>query len=100
MTEQKDEQRRVVGKIIKVSASGWGFISSREIEFTRIFFHWTALRQDTLTFKEVKIGMKCEFIPLQIEGRGWRAVQMRMIQDTTPRIPEETTNETPTVSEL
>ena len=43
MTDTKIENKKVVGRVIKVSKEGWGFISSKEIEFTRIFFHWTAL---------------------------------------------------------
>lgn len=76
---------KIVGKVIKVSARGWGFISSKEIQFTRIFFHWTALQQNTLQFQEIRTGMIAEFTPLQIPGKGWRAVHVRII----PR-PEKT----------
>lgn len=72
---------KAVGRIIKVSEKGWGFISSKDIEFTRIFFHWTALAQDTLSFKELKTGMKVEFKPVQIPERGFRAVQIRVLND-------------------
>lgn len=75
------DEQFVVGKIIKVAGEGWGFISSREIEFTRIFFHWTALVQDTLPFKELKPGMKVEFKPVQVPERGWRAHKVRVIQE-------------------
>lgn len=86
------ERRTVIGKIIKVSEDGWGFVSSREIEFTRIFFHWTALRQDTLPFKQLKTGMKCEFTPIEIEGRGWRAIHLKVLES-------EKKNEVPALSE-
>jgi len=90
MTETK-----VVGRVIKVSKQGWGFISSREIEFTRIFFHWTALRQDTVPFKELKTGMWVEFTPLQIPAKGWRAMHVRVVEK--PKVvtqeTEEVTNE-------
>jgi ''Cold-shock'' DNA-binding domain. len=68
--------KRVVGKIIKVSDEGWGFISSKEIKFTRIFFHWTSLKQDTLKFTELKNGMRCEFTPVEVEGKGFRAIKI------------------------
>jgi cold shock CspA family protein len=71
---------RKTGRIIKVSQKGWGFISSRDIEFTRIFFHWTALKQDTIPFLELKTGMMVEFTPLKIEGKGYRAVHVRVIE--------------------
>jgi cold shock CspA family protein len=70
---------RIVGRIIKVSKSGYGFISSKEIEFTKIFFHWTSLKQDTLPFLELKIGMMVEFTPLQIPDKGYRAIHVRVI---------------------
>ncbi len=74
------ETKKVIGRIIKVSKDGWGFISSREIEFTRIFFHWTSLQQNTLPFLEVKTGMMCEFTPIEIPGRGWRAIHVKIIE--------------------
>lgn len=76
MTESSN---KLVGRIIKVSKGGWGFISSRDIEFTRIFFHWSALKQDTLNFKELEVGMFVEFIPTKLEGRGYRAIQVKVI---------------------
>ena len=85
---------KVVGRIIKVSKAGWGFISSKDIEFTRIFFHWTALRQDTVPFLELKSGMMVEFTPLQIVGKGWRAVHVKVLDDK-----KEATNEMQALSE-
>jgi len=88
MTENK-----LIGRIIKVSKGGWGFISSKDIEYTRIFFHWTALVQDTLNFKDLTTGMWVEFIPTQVEGRGYRAIQVKVI----PKVKQ---NEVSTLSEL
>jgi cold shock CspA family protein len=68
------------GRIIKISRDGWGFISSKEIQFTRIFFHWTALKQDTIPFLELKTGMHVEFTPVKVEGRGYRAIHVRVIE--------------------
>lgn len=87
---------RIIGRIIKLSKSGWGFISSKDIEFTRIFFHWTALRQDTLTFLELRTGMLVEFTPLKIVGKGYRAVHVRIVEK---KVEEEPVNE-PEVSIL
>jgi len=84
------EERKVVGRVIKVSKTGWGFISSRDIEFTRIFFHWTALRQDTMKFPELKTGMHVEFTPVEIPGKGYRAVHVRVIPKQVTNEPEET----------
>lgn len=84
-TPIKPDEKRVVGKIIKVETNeekgGWGFISSKDIPFTRIFFHWTSLRQDTLRFQELKNGMKVEFTPIEIEGKGWRAIKICVVKN-------------------
>lgn len=82
MTEhESNEKTRVHGKIIKVSESGWGFISSKDIKFTRIFFHWTSLKQDTLKFQELRNGMKVEFTPIEVEGKGFRAIKIEVISN-------------------
>lgn len=79
----KQEEKRVVGKIIKVSEDGWGFISSKEIKFTRIFFHWTSLRQDTLRFLELKQGMKVSFTPIEVQDKGFRAIKIKVENDNS-----------------
>ena len=71
---------RKTGRIIKVSEKGWGFISSRDIEFTRIFFHWTALKQNTLNFKELRTGMMVTFKPFQTPDKGYRAIEVEVIE--------------------
>lgn len=80
---------KVVGRIIKISKKGWGFVSTKEIPFTRVFFHWTALTQDTLPFLEIKTGMMVEFTPLQIPDKGYRAIHVKVLEreridDLTP----------------
>jgi cold shock CspA family protein len=93
-----NEIPKVVGRVIKVSKAGWGFISSRDIEFTRIFFHWTSLRQDTIPFLELKTGMTVEFTPLQIPGKGWRAVHIRVV-DKKKEEPNDNANQLPVLSQ-
>ena len=79
---EKPNEKRVSGKIIKISEDeGWGFITSKEIKFTRIFFHWTSLKQDTLKFQELKNQMKVEFTPVEVEGKGWRAIKIKVLQE-------------------
>lgn len=75
------EETRAQGKIIKVSETGWGFISSKDIKFTRIFFHWTSLKQNTLKFTDLKNGMKVSFTPVEVEGKGWRAFKIEVLQE-------------------
>lgn len=81
----KPEDKRVTGKIIKVSDEGWGFISSKDIKFTRIFFHWTSLKQGTLKFQELKNGMKVEFTPVEVENKGWRAIKIIVLEQDGPK---------------
>jgi cold shock CspA family protein len=75
------EEKRVFGKIIKVSATGYGFISSKDIPFTRIFFHWTSLKSDTINFKDLRSGMRVSFICFEVEDRGWRAIKIKVEPD-------------------
>lgn len=86
-TPVKTEDKRITGKIIKVSDQGWGFISSKEIKFTRIFFHWTSLKQDTIKFQDLKNGMKVEFTPVEVENKGYRAIKIRVLDPTTTTTP-------------
>lgn len=86
------ETVKVIGRVIKVHSTGWGFITSKDIKFTRIFFHWTHLRQDTLKFTDLHAGMIVEFTPVETPGKGFRAVHIRVID--TPK--KEEINETAT----
>lgn len=79
---------KITGKITKVHREGgWGFIISEEIKFTKFFFHWTGLSQDTLKFPELQAGMKVKFVPINLteevkEGekkRGPRAIKIEVI---------------------
>lgn len=80
--EPKPDEKRATGKIIKVDGErGWGFISSKDIKFTRIFFHWTSLRQDTLRFPDLKNGMKVEFTPTEVPEKGIRAIKIKVLTD-------------------
>ncbi len=74
------EQKRIIGKIIRVDKAGWGFISSKEIPFTRIFFHWTSLNSDTAHFTELRKGMEVEFIVLEVPEKGYRAVRIDVLE--------------------
>ncbi len=76
--------KRIDGKIIKLSPQkGFGFISSLEIPFTRIFFHWSALKPTTLHFTDLEVGMKVSFKPVEVPNKGWRAIQIEVIEKTS-----------------
>ena len=77
-----EEPKRVIGKIIKLELDGgWGFISSKDIKFTRIFFHWSSLNQNTLKFDQLKRGMLVSFVPIEVKDKGTRAIKIEVIQE-------------------
>lgn len=86
MNETKENEviyqtEKTLGKIVKLSPTGWGFIISPSHEFTRIFFHWTALQQNTLNFSELKIGMSVKFYTQKYKEQGVRAYRIEVIPD-------------------
>lgn len=79
-TETKPEEKRLEGKIIKLSEEGWGFISSQDLKFTRIFFHWSSLKQNTLKFPDLRNKMKVSFVATEVPEKGWRAIKIEVMQ--------------------
>jgi cold shock CspA family protein len=75
-TETKET--RIQGRIIKIDSKGFGFITTKDIPFTRIFFHWTSLRPDTLKFQELRSGMKVSFVAFEVEDKGFRAIKIKV----------------------
>lgn len=78
---EKVKEKRYTGTIIHLAPTGFGFISSHDIEFTRIFFHWSALKSDTLNYKELEEGMKVEFTPYKHPIKGWRAIKIKVLSE-------------------
>lgn len=67
--KQMEKKEKINGKIIKVHPSGWGFIISEDVKFVKFFFHWTGLITETKNFKDLEVGMKVKFIPLNLDER-------------------------------
>jgi len=88
VTEQVHQTEKALGKIVKLSPSGWGFILSPQHQFTRIFFHWTALQQNTLNFTDLKVGMKVRFYTQKYKEQGTRAYKVEVIDDDESGILE------------
>ena len=78
-TNETSNDGKITGKIIKLSDDGYGFITSIDIPFTRIFFHWTSLVQDTLNFKDLEEGMQVEFKVIDVPDKGKRAIKVKVI---------------------
>lgn len=69
----------VTGKITKLDPTeGWGFLASDKLKFTRIFFHWSALRG--IHFDNLKVGMEVEFKAVDIPEKGWRAFNIHPVK--------------------
>jgi cold shock CspA family protein len=83
-----EANKRVTGKIIGiVEGKGYGFIASPEVQFERIFFHWSALVHKTKRFSDLKKGDKVEFTPVKFtdkntgEDQGYRALRIEVIEE-------------------
>jgi cold shock CspA family protein len=82
-TPPTNNKERCEGKIYHLSDEGWGFISSHDIPFTRIYFHWTGLSGDTLKFTELKKGDRVEFNHIQVKNESGqmqdRAIKIKVL---------------------
>ena len=78
--ELDPEGQFIKGKILSLNDKGYGFISSTDLEFTKIYFHWSALNRNTVNFKDLKKGMKVEFKLIKLE-RGYRAIKIQVIEN-------------------
>lgn len=75
------DEPRLKGKIIKVDMErGYGFITSKEVPFTRIFFHWTSLLQDTKNFAELSKNMDVEFTKQELMDEETKQKKIRAIK--------------------
>lgn len=67
---QIDPNKRYIGNISRIDdKKGYGFILTKQIPFTRIFFHWSALDEDTAHFLELNKGDEVEFNVIEVEDR-------------------------------
>jgi len=79
--QDEHEEDQIEGRIIKVSDRGYCFLISKDIPFTRIFLHWTALKSDTLHFTELRKGMIIRFTPQETKNHGFRAIKAEVVKD-------------------
>lgn len=78
------EMRDNVSGTIYHMGSDFCFIESPDIPRTRIYMHWTGLAPNTLHFDKLVKGMNVTFRALNNPAKGWRAVKVRVIEDTKP----------------
>lgn len=58
---------------------GYGFISSEQLPFERIFFHWSGLTQQTLRFPDLRKRMQVSFQLQHDEFNGFRAIKIKVL---------------------
>lgn len=68
------------GKIFAINQKGYGFISSEEQPFTRIFFHWTHLATGT-RFIDLKKNQYVEFDLVDDDRGGYSAIRVSLIDN-------------------
>lgn len=80
-TNEETTDELVEGRIIHVAEEGYGFITSLQVPFERIFFHWTGLEVDATNpkFPDLKKGMKVRFKATKMPDKGYRAIKIRVI---------------------
>lgn len=72
----------VTGKIIYINAEkGWGFINTHDIQFSKVYFHWTGL-VSSLNFKSLKKNDTVKFKAIKRE-KGWKAINVEAVPDAT-----------------
>lgn len=70
-----------IGKIFHLNKEkGWGFLTSHDVPFVRIYFHWSALIQKTKKFLELNIGDEVEFEVKESE-QGTTAIRMKVVNN-------------------
>ena len=76
-TEMKDVTQ-YSGKITHLASEGYGFISCKEIPFTRIFFHWTSLPPN-VKFPNLEKGQEVSFQIREDPERGTQAIKIKLV---------------------
>lgn len=81
LEKEDNANPRQRGTIHYLSPEGWGHITSKDIPFTKIFFHWTALNNNAEGyFLTLKKGMEVEFDYFaDFQGQGPRAIKIEVI---------------------
>jgi len=76
LTDIIENARRVTGRIMVLIPRGYGFISSSEVPFTRIFFHWSGLTPSSKHFSKLRVGDYVEFELIEHEEKGLKAIKI------------------------
>lgn len=83
MTEQAKNKKKYIGTIFALNETrGFGFITSKDedLKFEKLFFHWTALKNETVKFTELKRGDPVEFEIMEVPDKGKRAINIDALE--------------------
>lgn len=72
--------KRVEGKVIMINKRGYGFISTKEVPYTRIYFHWTNLLPQTINFAEIRRGDPVDFILEKKDDGTYKAIKVDVLE--------------------
>lgn len=78
------DKKKYTGKIFTVNKDrGFGFITSLDpdLKFEKLFFHWTALKNNTTHFLDLVRGMEVEFETIEIPEKGLRAINIDVLEE-------------------
>jgi cold shock CspA family protein len=76
--------KRIEGKVIMINKRGYGFISSKEVPYTRIYFHWTNLIPQTINFAEIKRGDPVDFLLEKKDDGTFKAIKVDVLEREKP----------------
>jgi hypothetical protein len=76
-------EKRIEGKVILINKRGYGFISSIEIPYTRIYFHWTNLVPQTINFAEIRRGDPVDFVLEKKDDGTYKAIKVDVLERET-----------------
>ncbi len=89
-----NEHKRIQGKIFSINEKkGYGFITSLELEFEKIYFYWHNLVNGVSFKQDLRKGTLVEFDLVWVESTekrpaGWNAFRIDIVRDP-PVLMEE-----------
>lgn len=72
-----EPKKKIIGRVHWINRNkGYGFITSKEIEFEKIYFYWMGLRPD-YPFRNVHVGDTVELDAVwDDEQDGWKGINI------------------------
>jgi cold shock CspA family protein len=81
--------KRLEGKVILVNKRGYGFISCKDVPYTRIYFHWTNLIPQ-INFADLRRGDTVDFILEKKDDGTYKAIKVDAFDDSKNEVTPTT----------